>query len=120
MVYFGKEDFLLFFFTIKRKTIFHSLKILFRHFFPVFKSCFFFYCPKIHLVSLQSQAQRPVKIGLNKTETDIVFRDQDLVDKFPEKLILPKTLKRFDALLEMPLDTSEFEFKLFALYKQSF
>ena len=49
------------------------------------------------------------KIGLNKTETDIVFRDQDLVDKFPEKLALPKSLDRFDALLELPLDTSEFE-----------
>ncbi len=49
------------------------------------------------------------KLGLDKTETDIVFRDQDLVEKFPEKLVLPKELDRFDALLELKIDASNYD-----------
>ncbi|RIK36816.1 MAG: hypothetical protein DCC55_26150, partial [Chloroflexi bacterium] len=45
------------------------------------------------------------KLGLNQAETEIIFRDQDLVEKFPEKLALPEepqSIDRFDALLESP------------------
>src|SRR5690606_25402632 len=49
------------------------------------------------------------KTGLDPVETDIVFRDQTLAEKFPEKLTLPKALKKFDALLELQLDVSGFE-----------
>ncbi|MFI6323641.1 hemopexin repeat-containing protein [Nonomuraea sp. NPDC050556] len=40
------------------------------------------------------------KLGLDPTEIAVVFRDQDLVGKFPEHLALPAGLKRFDAVLE--------------------
>lgn len=40
------------------------------------------------------------KLGLDQTEITAVFRDQDLVGKFPENLVLPPGVRRFDALLE--------------------
>jgi hypothetical protein len=40
------------------------------------------------------------KLGLDPTEVTAVFRDQDLVGKFPENLVLPPDIRRFDALLE--------------------
>jgi hypothetical protein len=40
------------------------------------------------------------KLGLDQTEVTAVFRDQDLVGKFPESLVLPPGITRFDALLE--------------------
>ena len=42
------------------------------------------------------------KLGLSREETDIIFCDQDLAEKFPEKLILPEDVDRFDALLHSP------------------
>nr|WP_277875294.1 hemopexin repeat-containing protein [Alkalinema sp. FACHB-956] len=43
------------------------------------------------------------KLGLNATETAIVWQDQSLVEKFPEKLALPPGVDRIDALLETQL-----------------
>ncbi|MGI0493644.1 hemopexin repeat-containing protein [Alkalinema pantanalense CENA528] len=43
------------------------------------------------------------KLGLNATETAIVWQDQNLVEKFPEKLALPPGVDRIDALLETQL-----------------
>ena len=40
------------------------------------------------------------KLGLDAVEVSVVFRDQDLVGKFPEHLTLPPGLSRFDAVLE--------------------
>jgi hypothetical protein len=39
------------------------------------------------------------KLGLSGVETEIAFRDQDLVGKFPERLALPPGLATVDALL---------------------
>jgi len=39
------------------------------------------------------------KLGLSGVETEVAFRDQDLVGKFPERLALPPGLTGFDALL---------------------
>ena len=39
------------------------------------------------------------KLGLDGVETEVAFRDQDLVGKFPERLALPPGLTRLDALL---------------------
>ncbi len=39
------------------------------------------------------------KLGLSPTEVAVVFRDQDLVAKFPEPLPMPPGIDRFDALL---------------------
>jgi hypothetical protein len=39
------------------------------------------------------------KLGLSGVETEVAFRDQDLVGKFPERLVLPPGLATFDALL---------------------
>ena len=39
------------------------------------------------------------KLGLNGDETEVAFRDQDLVGKFPEPLALPAGITRIDALL---------------------
>ena len=39
------------------------------------------------------------KLGLTGVETEVAFRDQDLVGKFPERLALPPGLATFDALL---------------------
>jgi len=43
------------------------------------------------------------KLGLNAIETEIIWQDQDLVEKFPEKLALPPGVDRIDALLETQL-----------------
>ncbi|TDV57265.1 hemopexin repeat-containing protein [Actinophytocola oryzae] len=40
------------------------------------------------------------KLGLDPTEVVAVFRDQDLVGKYPENLTLPPGVSSFDALLE--------------------
>ena len=40
------------------------------------------------------------KLGLDEKETEVAFQDQDLVEKFPEKLALPEGVNGFDALLE--------------------
>ncbi|GLW07103.1 hypothetical protein Misp01_22330 [Microtetraspora sp. NBRC 13810] len=40
------------------------------------------------------------KLGLSAVEAGVAFHDQDLVGKFPEPLVLPPGLDRFDALLE--------------------
>ena len=40
------------------------------------------------------------KLGLDPTEITAVFTDQDLVGKFPEHLVLPPGMTRFDTLLE--------------------
>lgn len=42
------------------------------------------------------------KLGLSATETDIVFQDQNLVEKFPEQLTLPEIIDGIDALVESP------------------
>ncbi|MGA9377783.1 MAG: hemopexin repeat-containing protein, partial [Phormidium sp.] len=42
------------------------------------------------------------KLRLSKEETEVVFHEQNLVEKFPETLILPETIDQFDALLESP------------------
>ena len=39
------------------------------------------------------------KLGLTGEETEVAFRDQDLVGKFPERLALPPGCHAFDALL---------------------
>ena len=39
------------------------------------------------------------KLGLTGVETEVAFRDQDLVGKFPERLALPPGVTTFDALL---------------------
>lgn len=39
------------------------------------------------------------KLGLDPSEIAVIFRDQDLVGKFPEHLALPPGLERFDAVL---------------------
>jgi Tc toxin complex TcA C-terminal TcB-binding domain/Neuraminidase-like domain/Hemopexin len=39
------------------------------------------------------------KLGLSGVETEVAFRDQDLVGKFPERLVLPPGLTSIDALL---------------------
>ncbi len=41
------------------------------------------------------------KLGLSKEETEVVFHDQTLVEKFPEPLVLPDGFHSFDALLEL-------------------
>jgi hypothetical protein len=40
------------------------------------------------------------KLGLNQIETAIIWQDQDLAEKFPEKLALPPGVDRIDALLD--------------------
>ncbi|WP_219469075.1 hemopexin repeat-containing protein, partial [Nonomuraea rhizosphaerae] len=40
------------------------------------------------------------KLALDPTEVAVAFKDQDLVGKYPEPLVLPRGLDRFDALLE--------------------
>lgn len=40
------------------------------------------------------------KLGISAVEAEIVLRDQDLVQKFPERLTLPNGVDRFDALLQ--------------------
>ncbi|HWO67615.1 MAG TPA: hemopexin repeat-containing protein, partial [Umezawaea sp.] len=40
------------------------------------------------------------KLGLDPTEVATVFADRDLAGKFPENLVLPPGVERFDALLE--------------------
>jgi Tc toxin complex TcA C-terminal TcB-binding domain/Neuraminidase-like domain/Hemopexin/Salmonella virulence plasmid 28.1kDa A protein len=45
-------------------------------------------------------ASLAAKLGLDPTEVTAVFRDQDLVGKFPENLVLPPGVRKFDALLE--------------------
>ncbi|MFP4100543.1 hemopexin repeat-containing protein [Coleofasciculus sp.] len=47
-------------------------------------------------------ARLAAKLRLSQEETEVVFHEQDLVEKFPEKLVLPDTIDRFDALLEHP------------------
>lgn len=47
-------------------------------------------------------------LNLSSEETDIVFRDQNLVEKFPEKLVLPTGLENFNALIRVHLDASRF------------
>jgi hypothetical protein len=42
------------------------------------------------------------KLRLSPGEAEIALRDQNLVEKFPEKLMLPDGVDRFDALLEDP------------------
>ncbi|HEU5102570.1 MAG TPA: hemopexin repeat-containing protein, partial [Roseiflexaceae bacterium] len=42
------------------------------------------------------------KLRLSAEEAAIVWRDQDLVEKFPEQLTLPAGVDQFDALLESP------------------
>lgn len=42
------------------------------------------------------------KLGLSTKETAIVFDEQNLVEKFPEHLVLPETIDSFDALVESP------------------
>lgn len=42
------------------------------------------------------------KLGLSAKETAIVFDEQNLVEKFPEHLVLPETIDSFDALVESP------------------
>lgn len=42
------------------------------------------------------------KLRLSAEEAEIAWRDQDLAEKFPEKLALPTGVDRFDALLETP------------------
>ncbi|MEZ4712470.1 MAG: hemopexin repeat-containing protein [Caldilineaceae bacterium] len=49
---------------------------------------------------IQQFAWLAAKLGLTATEAEIAFRDQDLAQKYPEKLTLPPELERFDALLE--------------------
>ncbi|HWQ12191.1 MAG TPA: hemopexin repeat-containing protein [Roseiflexaceae bacterium] len=45
------------------------------------------------------------RLGLSAQETAIAFRDQDLVEKYPENLVLPPGVDRFDALWASPEGT---------------
>ncbi len=47
------------------------------------------------------------KLNLSAAETDVIFRDQNLVGKFPETLQLPIGSNRFDALMKMDVDFSD-------------
>lgn len=49
-------------------------------------------------------------LKLGPGETEVVFADQDLVEKFPESIILPEGMEQFDALLE-GLDKKIYVFK---------
>lgn len=49
---------------------------------------------------LQQLAKLVNQLKLSATETEVVFNDQDLVEKFPEKLALPEGVNHFDTLLE--------------------
>lgn len=40
------------------------------------------------------------KLKLDRAETEVIFHDQGLAEKFPENLVLPQGMDRFDALLE--------------------
>ncbi len=42
------------------------------------------------------------KLGLSAAETQIVFQEQNLVEKFSEHLVLPENIDSFDALIETP------------------
>ena len=39
---------------------------------------------------------------MSKQEVEIILKDQDIVEKFPEPLILPEHIHSIDALLETP------------------
>ncbi|WP_414621866.1 hemopexin repeat-containing protein [Calothrix sp. CCY 0018] len=41
-------------------------------------------------------------LRLNRKEVEIILEDQDIVEKFPEKLILPENINSIDALWESP------------------
>lgn len=49
---------------------------------------------------MQQLARLIIKLKLSKAETEVILHDQDLIEKFPEKLALPEGVNRFDALLE--------------------
>ena len=54
----------------------------------------------IALQRLRQSALLVSKLRLNQAETEVIFTDQSLAEKFPEKLHLPTGMDRFDALLE--------------------
>lgn len=55
---------------------------------------------KVALQRLKQTALLVSKLQLNQAETEVVFNDQSLAEKFPEKLHLPASLNNFDALLD--------------------
>lgn len=63
----------------------------------------------ISLQRLKQAALLISKLRLSKAETSVVFADQGLAEKLPEKLHLPAALQSFDALLE--LDNQIYIFK---------
>lgn len=48
------------------------------------------------------------KLDLNAVEADIIFRDQNLADKFTEKLSLPKHVQRIDCLFRLTVEADKF------------
>ncbi|MEM8807263.1 MAG: hemopexin repeat-containing protein, partial [Cyanobacteria bacterium P01_G01_bin.38] len=57
---------------------------------------------------IQQFAWLVAKLDLNAVETDIIFRDQSLVEKFSEKLTLPEGLGQFDGLVCLTVDSTHF------------
>ncbi len=49
---------------------------------------------------VQQFAKLANQLKLNREEVEVIFRDQDLVDKFPEELTLPEGVDQFNTLLE--------------------
>ena len=57
---------------------------------------------------IQQFAWLAAKLDLDEVETDIVFRDQSLVEKFSEKLALPNGINRIDCLVQIWVDGDAF------------
>ena len=55
---------------------------------------------KVAFNRIQQFAWLATKLDLSAIETDIIFRDQNLADKFSEKLSLPEGVSRIDCLFE--------------------
>ena len=55
---------------------------------------------KVALQRLKQTALFVSKLQLNQAETEVIFNDQSLAEKLPEKLHLPTSLNNFDALLD--------------------
>ena len=63
---------------------------------------------KVAFNRIQQFAWLATKLDLNAVETGIIFRDQNLAEKFSEKLSLPDGLTRIDCLLEVWVEKNAF------------
>ncbi|MCO6477406.1 MAG: hypothetical protein J5I94_12325 [Phaeodactylibacter sp.] len=50
-----------------------------------------------------------LKLGMDEKAADVVFEDQELVEKFPERLAMPEEIDSFGLLLDWEVDASEIE-----------